>query len=236
MNPKFKLILNSVNKPKIPELVLDYRFTNNTLAVDRSSYHNNGVLSGGAVLKTDTLPFYVMDFTNPTSLITVPKTASINDISKITFRCWFYYNGAGAFNSGRLFDKSNRSLTVNSSLNRLEFAQFFTGNYVSCSSPNSGLSMGNWYCIQVMYDATSPANNPVIMIDGALVTATRFQTPTGTALSDSANDLILGNAVAGNRSLNGYESEVEIYNVMLTVVEGKRWYNSTCGKYKKTKI
>lgn len=204
--------------------------------VDRSRYKNNGTLSGGAVYKLLPAPLYVLDFTNPTSLVTVPKNASINDMAQFTVRGWFYYGGAGGANLGRLFSKEVKLLRIDSVNNYIGYVNAFSTTSGSWATPPSGLTQGNFYCFQITYDNSSVSNNPVICIDGVSKTITKVQAPVGTASTDSTNDLILGNRVGGTAYLNGYLSELEIYQGILTVAEGKRWYNASARRYGKNPI
>lgn len=210
-----------------------------TNVLDRSRYKNNGTLSGGAVYKLLPTPLYVLDFTNPTSLVTVPKNASINDIAQFTVRGWFYYGGAGGNNQGRIFDKggSIKGLAIDYANNRLRFRHGFSTQNGEWNSPTSGLVVGRFYQFQSSYDNSNVANNPVIVIDGTSVTVTRTTVPIGTASLDNASDLYFGNSISpGSTVLNGYESELEIYKGILTVAEGKRWYNASCRRYGKAVV
>lgn len=207
----------------------------NTIVMDRSRYLNNGTLSGGAVYKLLPAPLYVLDFTSATSLVTVPKNASINDMAQFTVRGWFYYGGAGGANAGRIIDKNYKKIYVNSVNHQLNFTHVFSTSQGSWFTPVNGLVVGNFYMFQLSYDNTNVANNPVIMIDGLSKTITG-SAPVGTALVDNASDLILGNLAIGNRSLNGYLSEIEIYQGILSVAEGKRFYNQSCRRYGKAVV
>jgi len=192
---------------------------------DRSRYANNAVLSGGAAWKKVN-DQYVLDFTSATAKATIAKNASINNMSQFTFRCWFYYAGTAA-NYGVVFGKVSKLFYIGRATNNLSFNHIFSGSTGAWYTPANGIDVGKWHCIQITYDNTNVANNPVIMLNGVSVAITA-SAPTGTASEDSANDLMLGNNTGASRFLNGYLSHVELRQGIATVAEGKRWYNATC--------
>jgi len=166
-----------------------------------------------------------MDFTNPTSMFTIPKNASINDLPQFTFRAWVYYGGA---EGSRIFQKTAKVLFFEG--NKITFLHDFSITPSYFRVDGLQFAVGNWYDIQISYDNTT-TNKPVILINGVNYTVTTVLTPSGIPKIDSDGDLILANLQAGTASLNGYLSEVELYAGILSVAEAKRSYNSSCLRY-----
>ncbi|MBC8552320.1 MAG: LamG domain-containing protein, partial [Candidatus Brocadiales bacterium] len=73
----------------------------------------------------------------------------------------------------------------------------------------------------IVYDEDSVANDPVIYINGVSVAVTEQSTPVGTAIDDTAENLLIGNNTAGARTFDGEIGEVMIGNFAPTAAEVK---------------
>jgi hypothetical protein len=89
-----------------------------------------------------------------------------------------------------------------------------TSGQWSITAPSSSV----WNTILVLYDGSSPSNNPLIYVNGSSVTVTSVVTPVGT-LSSSSNPWTIGNSGDGDRGWNGRLAEVAVWDRILTADE-----------------
>lgn len=201
-----------------------------TRTIDRSRSQLHGTLSGGAAYKLVN-GLHVLDFTNPTSLCTIPKGSAINDMTQFSFAAWVWYGGAGGGNVGRIFDKVARRAYISPAISCIVFAHNFSVGTGAWNTQANTLTLNNYHHVAITYDNGATANDPAIYIDGVLKTLT-ITRPIGTASADNANDLCLGNRASTlDASLNGYLSEVTMQRGIMTAAEVKRIYNSSFYKY-----
>lgn len=192
--------------------------------VDRSRYGNHGTLTS-ATWKQLPSGAWVLDFTSAANKVEVPANASINDMPEFTWDDWIYVNGAGGANQGRLLDKGTKYLMYDSANARFEFGQTFSTTAGAWNTPTNGVLTAGWYHVQISYDRQLTTNDPVICIMGASKTITESSTPVGTASTDVASALVLGNRTAADRYLNGYMSPPRIYDYIRTPAQALEVYN-----------
>lgn len=137
---------------------------------------------------------------------------------------FFWLNGAGGGTGGRIFNEGTTSTST-----PFLVATTGTWTFVYGFSTTNGIwtivapATGAWHNIVVTYDATATANNPVIYLDGVLVTVTRVTPPIGTA-SPTTGGITLGNrnnASTFDRNLDGYLADFGYWNAILTASEAK---------------
>lgn len=85
--------------------------------------------------------------------------------------------------------------------------------------------------VQVEYDDSSTANNPVISINGESKTIIESTAPTGTADSNVGTSLYIGNRAAGDRTFDGGIAELIIFDRVLTTKEQDAMNNYLSNKY-----
>ena len=118
----------------------------------------------------------------------------------------------------RILYKTGWELVIES--NVLTFKQRFEGGTnIDGAWTIPTLGIDKLQTIALTYDSDSAANDPVIYIDGVSQTVTETSTPDATRTSDAANNLIVGNLDAGNRTFNGTISDVRIYDEALSASE-----------------
>jgi len=108
---------------------------------------------------------------------------------------------------------------------KLQFRQNFTPTDGIWSTTSDVLTaiLNGWHHIAVTYDSGSPANDPIVYVDGAAVGVTEDFTPAGVADGDGTNILYLGNMkiitdVLGY-SFKGFIKDTRIYNRILSADE-----------------
>jgi len=166
-------------------------------------------------------------FNGGTSSANAGSDASIDNIwdGGGTVSFWVYINNAGEAGAGRFFDKRGGStgstgwffLTRNFVGGNvdLRFRQHF-GSSTSYQVDVLSVSTSAWHHIAVSYDSSSDANDAVIYVDGSSQTLTPVLSPTGSPLSDAANDFIIGNTSDPNRTLYGSMCDVRVFSSILS--------------------
>jgi len=83
--------------------------------------------------------------------------------------------------------------------------------------------------ILITYNSDAAANNAIIYVNGSVVVAPGSADPAGARSDDSAFGLIVGNAVGGTNTTDGYIMEVTGWNRILTATEAA--YDYAQGRY-----
>ena len=131
-------------------------------------------------------------------------------------------------NFGRIIDKAS---TTGAALGwafqlddpdtlRFEYGWTTTnGNWVT--TPTTPINTGTEYHVALSYNDGAVGNNPSIYVDGVLQALTEPSTPAGSAESDAAQTLAIGNIVASayNRGFDGRIFDVRCYSRILTAAE-----------------
>lgn len=182
---------------------------------------NNGAPTGANVLPVAGRIAGAHSFNGTTSTLNIGSGAAVDDIFGSgggTVETWYYAETYGTNSLGRLFDKGNvdgYSIFIDN-VNATASISILIGcnNGGSCygqwhiaSVPNP---LNTWHHLAVVYDRGALANNPVVYIDGASVTVTRDQAPTGATDSDAAASLYLGSNQPGSRMFDGLLDEARL--------------------------
>jgi len=137
---------------------------------------------------------------------------------------WVNATTFGESSRGRLFEKSDATATSGTagwllSVDNVNVSQsvFFahdsTGGLGGWNAASGSFTTGAWNHIAVVYDQSSPANNPQIFINGNQVSVIETFTPSGAMASDAALSLRLGNRIAGDRTFDGTLDEERLSTV-----------------------
>jgi hypothetical protein len=193
---------------------------------DSTQYTNHGQGGGGTAgyvpsLWTGTkIIDGAQDFDGTDDYLDVGSGSSIDDIfaSGGTVSAWIYPRGWGGNNVGRIAGKASDTssnngwsfLVNNSSCSGcLQLAKGFTTDEGYWNTPNSSISLNQWQHVVVSYDHSSAANDPTLYINGVAQAITETYTPSGTAESDAAQNMHIGNFTT-IRAFNGAIDEVRI--------------------------
>ncbi len=209
-------------------MFFDFEEQGNKL-IDHSGYGNHGINSGSVFSPVNIGGSRHFDAAD--DLITIPAHKSINDMPQFTFSCWFFYGGVGGRNNGLIFYKNSIRFVISALNNFFNFICIFSGDDGTWNTPSSGLSMGNWYHVQVSYDRSSADNNPLICINGDSKTIAKTIAPTGTANIDVAENLILGNREATDSYLNGKIGIPHMWNYLRSEADAKNDFNNTAWRF-----
>lgn len=127
---------------------------------------------------------------------------------------WFFATGWGESNAGRIAQKADAAaatagwaLSLNNSggnLQSLEFKRAFSGGAGAWNTPTGSIKLNAWNHVVVVYNDASAANSPTIYLNGQAQSLTTRSTPTGSALTDAAQSLYIGNnQVSGSATFKG---------------------------------
>ncbi len=204
-----------------------------TTAYDKSPQATNGNLGTGtsAPSWTNSGKFgKALTFDGADDYVSVANTTANQNMDVKTITAWIKINGLGENSAPRIIDKRQAGTGwevqyKSDSNQRLELVQDFSGSAAQWSTPANSLSSGVWTYIAVVYDRTSASNAPIMYINGKSQTITTIVAPSGTASSDSSNQITIGNRAAADRTFDGTIDEVKVYPFALTADEIKLDYN-----------
>ncbi len=199
--------------------------------VDKSGNGNTGYMQGftstssakvagklGQALKFDGVNDYV-DLGNGSSL---------NNISSRTISFWLYNNKYFATDpvGSHYLNKGDKTFFASDPSNsRYIFGQNFSTAVGRWSIPMSAIGLNRWYHILIVYDRSSSSNDPTWYVNGVAQVVTEYLTPSGTAVDDSADKLVIGRSLVYGRWIDVKIDDVRIYNRALSASEVKQLYN-----------
>ncbi len=200
---------------------------------DRSPYSNAGTITG-ATWKRLPSGLWCLSFDGLDDKIPIPDAASITDVFGGGGTVEFWLNAAsdGQAGSGRFYTKGSLAfLAVGESAGKIKalFELPWSGDNGKWSSINTIITLNTWSQVVLTYNSDSPDNDPTVYINTTAYTVgsglTEDATPTGTRTSDSGNDLVMGNTVATDRTLDGSIALFRAYNRTLSALEIQNHFN-----------
>ncbi|MHA2328293.1 MAG: DUF2341 domain-containing protein, partial [Candidatus Hodarchaeales archaeon] len=167
------------------------------------------------------------DFDGSNDYINVGSDSSIDNIFNggATISAWLHPEGWGGANYGRVFDKSLATggtdgwvMCIDGTgdpYNHLLFYRDFSSRRGLWYTPTDSISLNQWQYVTVAFDDSSDSNVPSIYINGILQSLTPEPTPIGSANTDAAQSLYIGDFMSGGRTFDGSIDEPRIaYNVL----------------------
>ena len=204
-------------------------------AKDVSGYGNDGTINGAAWSAEGDTPSgngYALEFDGIGDYVDAGSGASLDNIfaGGGTISVWFNATGWGESSFGRIIHKGSDASNVASTQiylqnpadeQRLKLYRDWDGNngqwYIT------SINLSTWYHLVVVYNEDSSANNPVIYLNGTSQTVTEQVSPTGSPVSDAANNLNIGSRVS-DREFYGIIDDVRIYEQTLSSAQIKKLY------------
>jgi hypothetical protein len=151
------------------------------------------------------------------------NTGSVSAVDNVftgggSIEAWIRPSGFGEISLGRILEKgsANGWAWYVDNVNRpgavtfLHGAEGVDGLWVS---PSNSIALNSWHHVTVVYDKGAATNDPVMFIDGALVTPTRLTNLQGNLRTDAAASITVGNSAAGDRAYAGAIDEVRLSSV-----------------------
>jgi hypothetical protein len=216
-----------------------YSFSWDTTTVANGSYSLTarardaaGNVTVSAVVTVTVANNYALDFDGVDDLATA---ASQPPPIPLSISMWFMPATLGEGNAGHLFsirDDADNNPNLHLRLfkgNKLRLLVIFDNAGQTSpgvwETPANSVVMNTLQHVVVAYDGSSPANNPVIYLNGVAQAVTRIAAPVGTFRSDPATWLI-GNNPATAGTFKGWLDEVRIYNRLLSQAEALLHFNN----------
>jgi len=199
---------------------------------DFSGYGNHGTITNGPIWKPNQfLGGHSLDFDGVDDIVNAGSNATIDNIfaGGGTFTAWINARSVGEANFGRIVDKSSSViqadgwalLVKNTSNPRMGFGRGFTTNVGNWDSPLDSIPFNVWLHVAVTYNEDFDNNNAILYINGESVVVSLTDTPSGSAQSDAAEDLTIGNFKDTDVTFDGLISDVRLYDRILA--SGEIW-------------
>jgi hypothetical protein len=133
---------------------------------------------------------------------------------------WIHPNGPGAGSLGRIVSKAQPSIPTDfgwsffidpagsgSVMFKHSFGAQSAGHW---RAQTSDASYGQWHAVVVQYGKASASEVPVFLVDGQASMGGIYESPVGTADSDAASEMRIGNLQDDSRTFDGTIDEVRI--------------------------
>lgn len=217
----------------------------NATSLDATAPSSHGQISN--VVVADGIVGAAGRFNGTDSQIRIPATGDSEDLfaGGGTVSAWINPEGFGENGFGRIVDKATTDFAGGATGNGwafqvgetagqgfLMFEQGFSANEGAWRTDVGSIDLNTWQHVAVVYDSSSTANTPQLFINGVSVAVTQLNTPSGTLLSDSGVDLVIGNyAGATSRTFDGRIDEVRISREEVSARQLAVDYESVAGAF-----
>lgn len=188
------------------------------------------------------------EFNGTTSQIDLGSDSTVDDIfaGGGTISAWINPDGSGENGYGRILDKASGTFSgggnadgwafqvadVTGGNGFLLFEHGFSGGKGEWRTPTGSITQGAWQHVVLTYDSDSASANPNVYINGVLQTLTENKTPSGSARSDAALNLTLGNhSTATSRTFDGLIDEVRIAQTEISADQIAAEYENITGSF-----
>ncbi len=217
-------------------------FHMNANGTDSTTYANNGLQTNVVAASGQIAGSGSFDGLNST--INAQSAASVDNIfvGGGAISAWINPVSWGEGGYGRIADKGTSTTGAlgwgfqvagtTASDGYLVFESDFTGTVGRWRTAAGTISENVWQNVAVVYDNTSALNVPRIYVNGTQLSLTVMSTPVGTARSDAAQDLTIGNrSGATDRTFSGRIDEVRFSSASLTADQIKAVYKTAAGNF-----
>jgi hypothetical protein len=223
-------------------LALDFEGGANNLT-DLSRNENNGVNNGATFNSTGGKYDGAYQFDGVDDYINLGSDSSLDNMPTMTLSAWIYPKTEGEGGLGYILDKSNSDTngfrfrtqnTGGTQPREIGFRVDYSTTDLYRYSVNNVIDLNEWNHVVVTWNGSSSSSSVHIYVNGKEVAYRSNSEGVGTRVSDSSNNLLIGNNVATSSSFNGTIDEVRIYNRSLSAEEVYNLYNFNLTKYNST--
>ena len=161
------------------------------------------------------------EFDGVDDILRCGSNASIDDIwnGGGTMSVWLEADTRGENSGGRVFQKVvNMDYPAGESAGatRLTFQTKFSSGFGTWRMNSFPITYNNWHLVHQTYNSNSAANDAAFWVNAVSQAVTETNTPSGTYLGDSINNLSIGNAYDTSRTWDGKIDEFRIYDGTLS--------------------
>jgi len=209
---------------------------------DRSGQGNHGNLANFTSTTTSIGRIgQALEFDGSNDYVNAGSGSSLDNLSTITIAAWIYPTGWGGGAYGRITDKGQKVFYLDNTgsggrVETMTFYQFFSGSDGYWYAQQSSIKLNQWQHVVLTYNSSATGNNPKFYLNSTSKTLTKGSTPTGSADSDAASNLFVGDNGGGTRAFQGKMDDLRIYNRILSADEISRLYELGATTYVNTTI
>lgn len=176
-----------------------------------------------------------LDFNGTSGLINCGSPSSLDNIftGGATVMAWIYPQGWGGFGWGRFLDKAGTTFPydgwtflVADAGDEVRFAIDWYNAPGNWATPDSSITLNNWYHAAVSYNSGSSSNVPKIYLNGVSQSLTVVSNPSGSLMTDAGADMSIGNQEDGVVTFDGYVGDARAYDRILSDAEIQTIYAS----------
>ena len=166
-----------------------------------------------------------IDFDGDTSVLTHADDQGVDELfeSGGTIDMWMDTRSDGEDDLGRPWSKASahmiRTRFDDSTGVQLDFVKYFDDSgevYGLWRTDNAVLPLDELTKVSITYDASSTANDPIVYVNGSVVSITEITTPTGASKTGSGSNFSIGNAFTPTRGYDGVLDEVRLSSTIRT--------------------
>ena len=152
-----------------------------------------------------------------------------------TVSAWINPKSEGEASLGKIYKKGNGWMFYvreeSAGEAKISYYYVFSDNDGFWKTESRVIKIGVWTQVAVSYDSGNVANNPTIYINGVNYTVgnglTEIYTPVGTRISESGDNLYLGNRSDVTHTFDGNMTDMCLYSRILSGIEIQRIYDRT---------
>lgn len=212
----------------------------NGFTTDSSSFDNDGVVNNA--FDANGIIAGAALFDGVDGDVNLGSDSSIDDIfaGGGTISAWINPASLGEGGFGRIADKANTSFGSNGDgwafqvggSGYLRFEHGFSSDFGAWRTSTGTVALNTWQHVVITFDASSASNDPRFFINGVEQTVTQLQAPSGSARSDAALDLKIGNrSTTSTRTFDGLIDEVRISDGLTNSDEVAAQYDNVAGTF-----
>ena len=190
------------------------------IAVDSTSNANNGTITGAVFVAG--ISGTALDFDGVDDVVTITANAVFENLfdGGGATSVWINADTDGEGDSGIIAtSQAGWVLQVVGEVAgamQLRFTQGFSGTNGVWTTTATSITANAWTHVVISYNNGAVGNDPTIYINGTSVAITETTTPVGTRVSDTGNNLTIGNNVGTTATFDGTIDEFRPYTVSLT--------------------
>jgi len=164
-----------------------------------------------------------IDFDGLDDVLDCGSASSLDDISPLTYSTWVNIDTSGEGSFGRFFDKTTIRFLINqNSANQLTFGHVTTGTALDRSTTANPVAFDSWHHVLFTWNGGLLWSGVHIYIDGTEALYAGGTDGTGSLSSDAADNLLLGNRAAGDRTFDGMFADTAMWAAVLSADEISR--------------